>query len=249
MKNLKNLIQNIKFKAIQLFVRIKASGQNKALILGLLFVILMILIIANLISLSSKKEEAQHLARFNAQVQAERMNQEAATQKVLQDINAQIQQIQSGQNNDATQQSLAQITQQLSSINQQNAAAAQSTGAKIDAIQDMQAKEEINNDVLQKQLRQIDKAVTPKQYLSPSVLPFKVQGLSFWNGRPMVTISLPGVNGASYYKLMGQGEAFDCGVANSSDADCETWSVETINTDNNSIIFKNQDGKEVRVSL
>jgi hypothetical protein len=90
---------------------------------------------------------------------------------------------------------------------------------------------------LQAQLTKLSKAVIPQKYLPASILPFKVVGLDFWNGKPMVSIAIKDVQGVMHYTLMGQ------------DMRYSFWAIRKINTSPKEAIFVNNKNQYVKVEL
>jgi len=120
---------------------------------------------------------------------------------------------------------------------------------KVAELQAVQASISKQNYKVRAQLNAIHKAVVPQHYLPESILPFQVEGLSFWNGQPMVTIAMTGINGQHFFKLIGQGNEYSCSTHNHRQNGCTSWTVKSIHVNTGVVIFEDHHGQHVRVSL
>jgi hypothetical protein len=69
------------------------------------------------------------------------------------------------------------------------------------------------------------------------VLPFKIEGIDFWNNQPMVSIAMKDTSGVTHYRLIGKGmEAAD-------------WRLKSLNAKTKTIIFINSKNKKVKTEL
>lgn len=198
---------------------------------------------ANITAISQQAQQMQ---------QPINMNLEKKNAMLLQTIQSQLNTLQTSSSNSVVAldnrkalSSLANLIAHLIQAEQQHV---QITDAKITKLTDNQITSQQQSVGLQKQLQAIHKAVVPQQYLSAHYLPFQVEGLSFWNGQPMITISMPGVNGQPFYKLIGQGNAYSC-QAHASRHGCNAWTVKSIDVDAGIVIFINHVGQQVKVAL
>lgn len=146
-------------------------------------------------------------------------------------------------------QALLQLASQLSVLIQSEQKSEILNQDKVDALERSQDSMVKQNNEVKAQISAIHKAVVPAQYLSLSVLPFTVQGLSFWNGQPMVTISMMGMGGQPFYKLIGQGNEYGCSFHREHQTGCRSWIVQSININTGVVIFSDHQGQLVRVSL
>lgn len=146
-----------------------------------------------------------------------------------------------------TQQELAQLANNLSYLVQQEKYENHHTQASISNLAKQQEQTQQQAVDVQRQLTAIHKAVVPQRYLPSTVLPFQIEGISYWNGEPMLTISMRGTNGEIHYKLLAKGNAYGCLNHQSRQHGCNRWMVKSINTDNDEVLLNNQQGLFVRV--
>lgn len=144
---------------------------------------------------------------------------------------------------------LQQLSSRLSVLIHQQQSSVVINQKQIAAVINTQQLLAKSNKVVQRQLSEIHKAVTPVHYLPVSTLPFRVEGLSFWNGQPMVTISMVGLAGQHFYKLIGQGGEYGCSYHTAHGHGCASWIVKHINVDSGAVVFANHNGQFVKVSL
>ena len=204
-----------------------------------------------------EKQKAIELQQTAELIQHQQLQEktEQDSQRILDNVESMLEQLNEHTSDDETKtraeyrEELTVLYNQLSSLFQQNQQLEIETNSKIDALQAMQVRAESQAKSMQRQLTQIHKDVAPVTYLSPSVLPFQVEGISYWNGAPMVNLSLVDVNGSHYYRLMGQAETYHCGVNPSKATNCSNWTIKTIDVGSGIVIFNNQSGHMVKVNV
>lgn len=246
-----HLIEKMKrIKKIQLMRK-----QKLVLVAGIIAIlILLVVLFFSGVSKHALVKKASSVSAQAVQMQQQNSQEFLDQQKnvLLTKIESQVATLseQANQGSAATEnhQALEQLARHLSAFIQTEQAAEKITQDREDALRRSQATISEQNFAVSKQLAEIHKAVAPQQYLPIRVLPFRVEGMSFWNGAPMVTIAMAGVNGQSFYKLIGKGEAYGCAAIEHSRG-CSSWIVQSININTGVVIFKNHNNQMVRVSL
>lgn len=146
------------------------------------------------------------------------------------------------------QKNLGQVASQLSELIALNKQESQSTQVQIASIKKAQKHSEVLSHKIQQQISDVHSAVIPKQYLPVSVLPFSIEGISFWNSKPMVTISMADTTGSSQYKLIGEGGQYGC-FSSRQTRGCTLWTVKSIDADSGVVILGNTQSQFVKVTL
>lgn len=149
----------------------------------------------------------------------------------------------------ANYQALQQLSSRLSVLISEQKSSDANNQKQISTLLSTQKSLSQSNKAVEHQLSEIHKAVMPIHYLSASILPFHVEGLSFWNGKPMVTISMVGLGGQHFYKLIGQGGEYGCSFQSTQGHGCVSWMVKNINVNSGIVIFANHRGQFVKVTL
>ncbi|MCK4609183.1 MAG: apolipoprotein A1/A4/E family protein [Gammaproteobacteria bacterium] len=202
-------------------------------------------------SVTNKQDVAS--LKIAKEMQQKEHNQQL-TKELEQKLNAIQQEV--NQSHQLSTQSVEQLEQQITALTQDIADIKQNAKeAKDSARQSVQTTQQHYHESKKQvakvvsQLQEIHKQLEPQRYLPPSILPFEVVGLDFWNGKAMITVAVKDVTGSVHYRLMGQGMQFACHSVKLKDPGCTSWWLDKISPDSSTIIFKNSTGKKVRVEL
>lgn len=225
-----------------------------SMLLGALFILAIVLTVS-LIGHSKKSEKTSgYVVNTPIVEEATQQNIASGSSDQTDSLKAQLASIkQNLSQSSLSQEKLAELENQMQSLSSsmdtlvdktQAAQSAAQQAAQISSENAETAKAQVAH--VDEQLQTIKKAVVLPTYLPVSTLPFQVAGIDFWNGKPMVSIAMKDVNGGTQYRLMGQGMAFDCQTTTDENA-CTRWTLRTINTSPDTVIFVNPHGGQVKV--
>ena len=192
---------------------------------------------------SAIAEQMQQKSVADTQMkQAEELKKQlSAIQDEIKDSNQSNQQLKQLHSQMAALSQAVEKVQQ--SADQARAAAQQSIAASQSSAKAGQAQVA----KVETQIEAIHKQLSPQNYLPVSNLPFEVVGSGYWGNQLMVTIAMKDVNGGYHYRLMGEGQQFNCTSFAWKVPSCSNWNLKNISNDPATAIFVNAQNPKKRV--
>lgn len=216
-----------------------------AIIITPCFLLLILILMLVAASSQHKNYAAKSTTKTNAKIlaaaQIMQQSQDTETfnnlQTKLDQIKQQLAASNQTQNIQQLENQLTALTQSVSEIADNLQATKETAQKNVLATQQNYQQTQQHAKQIESQLKAIHKRLTPAKYLSAKLLPFKVVGIDFWNGKPMVTIAIHDVTGTVQYRLMGEDMSYN------------NWKLQTLLVSPKTAIFKNAKNQRVKVGL
>lgn len=142
---------------------------------------------------------------------------------------------------------MAALTQAVGKVQQSADQARAAAQESISASQSSAKTGKAKTDIIESQISEIHKELSPQNYLSVSNLPFEVVGSGYWGSQLMTTIAMKDVNGGYHYRLIGEGQQFNCRSFAWKIPNCSNWNLKNISNDPATAIFVNTQNPRKRV--